>query len=55
MKNFKQLTVNKFIYKEKKSTPIYLSIYLYSCCAHLEHKASVKRFFHFSFLILDFQ
>jgi hypothetical protein len=38
---------------------IYLSIYywlylsIYYCCPHLEHRASVKRFFHFSFLILD--
>jgi hypothetical protein len=29
------------------------SIYLSSCCSHLEHRASVKRSFHFSFLILD--
>jgi hypothetical protein len=37
----------KYIFKT-----IYLSIYLsiYSCCSHLEHRASVKRLFHFNFL-----
>jgi hypothetical protein len=33
------------------SIPIfYLSIYLYSCCSHLEHRASVKRFVSLNFL-----
>jgi hypothetical protein len=30
---------------------VYLSIY--SCCSHLERRESVKRLFHFSFLIID--
>jgi hypothetical protein len=33
------------------SGAVYLSVY--SCCSHLEHRTSVKRLFHFSFLILD--
>jgi hypothetical protein len=34
--------------------PIYLSICLsiYLCCSHLEHRISVKRLFHFNFLVL---
>jgi hypothetical protein len=42
--------------------PIYLSVCpsvrpsmypsIYCCCFHLDHRASVKHFFHFSFLIL---
>jgi hypothetical protein len=31
---------------------IYPSIYLYSCCSHLEHKASMKCFISFQFLNL---
>jgi hypothetical protein len=32
-----------------------MSVYpsVYPCCSHLERRASVKRLFHFSFLILD--
>jgi hypothetical protein len=31
---------------------IYMSIAIYSCCSHLEHRASVKRFVSLQFLNL---
>jgi hypothetical protein len=35
-------------------TWFYLSIFIHSCCSHLEHSASVKRFVSLQFVILSY-
>jgi hypothetical protein len=57
---------NTYFHKKFNSSDFYLageldnlesssssSSSFYSCCSHLEQSASVKRSFHFSFLILN--